>query len=76
MELWSFVFAVLGFWQVQFSNGRLGASHSRSDSVMLGLVSSFDLVSNQNANRGRPLFSSATPPFHPVNGLSNKKCKL
>ena len=36
--MWSFMFAMPGFWPVQFSNGRPGASHERSDSVMVGLV--------------------------------------
>ena len=35
--------AVHSFWPVEFSNGRLGASHLCSDSVMFGLMSSVRL---------------------------------
>jgi hypothetical protein len=34
---------VHGFWPVEFSEGRLGASHYCCDSVMFGLVSSLRL---------------------------------
>jgi hypothetical protein len=36
-------FVVHGFWPVEFSNGRPGASHLYSDCVMFGLVSSLRL---------------------------------
>ena len=57
-----------GFWQVEFSNGRLGASHQSKDSVMFGLVllsattGTADLVTLMiQANQHPPLATSPRP---------------